>query len=151
MTKRDPLTLDLFRDWQPPQVAVTLPGDAPRGGTLGGRIARALSQAMANSSLSREEIASAMTEYLGELVTKNMLDAYASQAREEHRISLERFIALVEVTGATGLLGFVAEAFGMVVVPAKYADLIELHFIDEQLQTLEARRAAKASNWRAKR
>ena len=151
MARRDPNTPDLFRDWQPPQVAAQLPGDAPRGGTLGGRISRAVSLALGASGLSRETIAAQMSEYLGETVTKNMLDGYASQAREDHRITLERFLALIEVTGQTGLLGFAAEQFGMVVVPSRYAELIELHFIDEQREALERRRATLSAKWRAGR
>ena len=151
MAKRDRLTPDLFRDWQPPQVAVELAGPAPKGGTLQSRISRAVSQALSACDLPREKVAEAMSDYLGVDVSKNMLDAYASQARETHTITLERFIALVEVTGQLGLLGFVAEAFGLVVVPAKYAELIELHFIDEQRAELERRRHALAARWRAGR
>lgn len=147
--RRDPFTPDLFRDWQPPQVAAQLSGDVPRGGTLNGRISRAVSQALGAAGMSREEIAAQMSDYLGETVSKHMLDGYASQAREDHRITLERLIALVEVTGQTGLLGFVAEQFGLVVVPSRYAELIELHFIDEQRRALDQRSALLAARWRA--
>lgn len=151
MAKRDRLTPDLFRDWQPPEVAARLDGPSPQGGTLRSRISRAVSQALSASGMTRDEIAAQMSDYLGEDVSKNMLDAYASQARDSHTISLERFIALVEVTGQTGLLGFVADAFGLVVVPAKYAELIELHFIDEQQAELERRRQALALRWKGKK
>lgn len=151
MPKRDRVTPDLFKDWQPPQVAVDLTGPRPQGGSLRSRISRAVSQALSDCDIPRDQVARGMSDYLGEDVSKNMLDAYASQAREGHTITLERFIALIEVTGQTGLLGFVAEGFGLVVVPAKYSSLIELHFIDEQMATLEARRAATAASWRAKR
>lgn len=151
MAKRDRLTPDLFRDWQPPEVAARLDGPAPQGGTLRSRISRAVSQALTASGMTRDEVAAGMSDYLGEDISKNMLDAYASQAREGHTITLERFVALVEVTGQTGLLGFVADAFGLVVVPAKYAELIELHFIDEQQAELERRRQALALRWKGKR
>ena len=42
MAKRDRLTPDLFRDWQPPQVAAQLAGPRPQGGTLRSRISRAV-------------------------------------------------------------------------------------------------------------
>lgn len=151
MAKRDRLTPDLFRDWQPPQVAAQLAGPRPQGGTLRSRISRAVSLALTECGMSRDEVAQGMSDYLGEDVSKNMLDAYASAAREGHTISLERFIALVEVTGQTGLLGFLAEMFGLVAVPGKYAELIELHFIDEQQAELERRRQALALRWKGKK
>ncbi len=148
---RDPNTLDMFTDWQPPQVAVTLPPEVTTGGNLASQIARAVSRALKASELSREQIAEAMAGYLGEEVSKNMLDAYASEARESHRITLERFVALIHVTGQHGLLGFVAEQFDLVVVPERYSDLIELHFIEEQERALAARKSAKLARWRAGR
>lgn len=149
MTKRDPFTPDMFTDWQPPEVSVGLPPETARGGTLRTQIARAVSHALKASDMDRTEVAQAMTDYLGEQVTRNMLDAYASQAREGHRITLERFIALIEVTGQTGLIGFVARAFGLIVVPRRYRDLIELRFIEEQLKRLEQRKSAILAHGRA--
>ncbi|MEX0366691.1 MAG: hypothetical protein AB3N22_11520 [Ruegeria sp.] len=148
---RDPNTLDMFTDWQPPQVAVSLPPEVTTGGNLASQIARAVSRALKASDLSREQIAGAMSDYLGEEISKNMLDAYASEARESHRITLERFVALIHVTEQHGLLGFVAEHFGLIVVPERYSDLIELHFIEEQERALAARKSAKLARWRAGR
>lgn len=147
--KRDPFTLDMFTDWEPPEVSVRLPDEVATGGNLGSRIARAVGRVLKASELSREEIAAGMSEYLGQEVSKNMLDAYASEAREDHKISLERMIALVAVTGETGMIGFIADMFGLVVVPEKYSDLIELHFIEEQERSLAARKSAKLARWRA--
>lgn len=148
---RDPNTLDMFTDWEPPQVAAQLPPEVVCGGTLGGQIARAVSRALKNCDLSRDEIAARMGEYLGASISPNMLDAYASEARETHTISFERLIALVHVTGELGLLGFAAEQFGMIVVSEKYSSLIELHFIEEQEERLKQRKAASMARWRAGR
>lgn len=146
--RRDTLTLDLFRDWEPPKVAVSLPAGTVRGGTLATQIARAVSHALSECDQSRYEIAKAMSEYLGQDVSKNMLDAYASQARGEHKITLERLIALIEVTKQYGLLGFIAKNFDLIVVPKKYSDLIDLHFIDEQMKFLEQRKNAGLARWK---
>lgn len=146
---RDPNTLDMFTDWEPPQVAVTLPAEVTTGGNLASQIARAVGRALKASDMSREDVAAGMSEYLGEEISKNMLDAYASEARESHRITLERFIALIHVTGQNGLLGFVAEQFELIVVPQRYSDLIELHFIEEQERALAARKNARLARWKA--
>lgn len=147
--RRDPNTPDMFTDWQPPQIAAQLPPEVVCGGTLPGQIARAVSRAMKNCSMSRDEIAEQMSAYLGTDVSVNMLCAYASEARESHAISFERLIALIHVTGELGLLGFAAEQFGMIVVPEKFSSLIELHFIEEQEERLKQRKAANMARWRA--
>lgn len=73
--RRDPNTLDMFTDWQPPQVAVNLPPEVTNGGNLSSQIARTVGRTLKASELSRDEIASAMSKYLGEEISKNMLDA----------------------------------------------------------------------------
>ncbi|MCV6583995.1 MAG: hypothetical protein OIF47_00525 [Marinibacterium sp.] len=148
---RDPNTLDMFRDWRPPQVSVSLPPEVTTGGNLGSQLARAVSRALKAAGRSREEIAAEMSDYLGDEISKNMLDAYASEARESHKITVERMMALIHVTGQHGLLGFIAEQFGLVVVHERYRDIIDLHFIEEQEQALAARKSATLARWRAGR
>lgn len=118
---------------------------------LRSQIARALSQAMSQSGKSREQIAMDMSEFLSAETTKNMLDAYASPSRDEHRIPIDSFIALIFATEGFGLLGFVAEQFGFVVVPEKYSALIKLHLIDEQMERQSQRKAALLGKWKAGR
>lgn len=118
--------------------------DVTRGGALNSQIARACSKAMNDCGKSREQIAEEMTEYLGgdQKVTMNMLDAYASQARKDHRITLERFIALIHVTDCVELLGFVCSFMGFVAVPERFSDIIKLWHIEEQEANLERQKAA---------
>ncbi|MCA1492730.1 DNA transposition protein [Ensifer sp. NBAIM29] len=140
--RRDPDTLDLFRDYQPPEVAARFEPDVARGGTLDVKIARVLSEAMGRSGKSRAQIAAEMSDFLSQNVTENMLDCYASPARRDHKITLERFIALLDVTGCYELLGFVCDFAGFVAVPAKYAEVIQLWHTEERLAELERQRAA---------
>ena len=129
MVKRrnDDLTIDMWSEFIPPAVAVSMEPEITKGGTLDVKIARALSHAMQNCDKSREEIAAEMSDYLGgQNVTLNMLQTYASPARRDHKITLERFIAFVAVTGCHDLLGFVAEFSDYAVVPEEYLDVINL-------------------------
>lgn len=140
--RRDPHTLDLWRDWTPPEdVSVRFEPDVAKGGTLDVKIARVLSEAMSRSGKPRAQIAKEMSNFLGQSVTENMLDCYASPARRDHKITLERFIALLDVTGCNELLGFVAEFVGFVAVPARYAEVIQLWQTEERLADLERQRA----------
>lgn len=125
--RRDENTPDLFLDYQPPEVVFTMDPEVTKGGKLADKISRAISNAMSSCDKSRAEIAEDMTYYLGgQKVTENMLNQYASPERRDHKITLERLIALVHVTECHALLGFVAEFSGFVVVPKHYAKIIQL-------------------------
>lgn len=125
--RRDPFTLDIFRDYEPPvDMVVRHDPEQAKGGTLDVQISRALSVAMERSGKSRDVIAAEMSEYLGQRVSKDMLDGYASPARREHKITLERLIAMVDATGSNELLAFVTSFFGMVIMPDKYSEIIDL-------------------------
>ncbi|WP_275789752.1 hypothetical protein [Pararhizobium gei] len=140
--RRDPDTMDLFRDYQPPAVVARFEPDVAKGGTLDVKIARVLSEAMAMSGKPRDTIAAEMSDYLGQRVTENMLDVYASPARRDQKITVERFIALIDATGCYELLNFLCEFSGFVAVPARYAEVIQLWQTEERLADLERQRAA---------
>lgn len=124
----DPAQMSLL-EWQPPRPVVAFEPARVRAATLPGQIARAVAEALrgaAAAGVSREEIAARMSTILGERVSKPMLDAYASQAREEHGIGLARFIALIQATGDRRLLEQLAEPMGWAVVERADLVLIEL-------------------------
>ncbi|PTW61389.1 hypothetical protein C8N35_10298 [Breoghania corrubedonensis] len=149
-TRGDTLTGDLL-SWEPEPVSVGFDEGQVRGNRMANRISQAVALALKSSELGRAEIAARMSDELGYPVSEATLDAYASEAKESHRITLERFIALIEVTGCHDLLGFVAEFFGFRVVPQKYADLIELHLLEEHERDVTARKQALQARWRGTR
>ncbi|PZR89673.1 MAG: hypothetical protein DI537_20730 [Stutzerimonas stutzeri] len=144
----DSQTGDLL-NWEPPKVAAGFEAGAIRGSRLASQISQAVALALKSSELSRAEIAARMSTELGYQISENMLANYASEGAEAHRITLERFIALVEVTGCFDLLGFVAERFGLVVVDRKYQALINVHLADEAEQKIQKFKAAEKAKWSA--
>lgn len=150
--RRDHGTVDMFRDYTPPQpVAALLPAELSGGGSLDMKIARAVALAMAQSGKTRAEIAEAMSEYLEQRVTENMLDLYASAARRDHKITLERFMALMEVTGCADLLALVCAPLGFVAVPRQYEAVIRKHQLREfrdRLDREEQAIDAELRGWR---
>lgn len=137
---RDPHTLDLFADWTPPKITVGFaPGSIP-GNNLSSRISRAIAKALKESELDRATVAGRMSEELGTTITVAMLDAYASEAKTDHNITVERFVALVRATGKKELLGFLAEDFDLAVVPRRYENVIELALIEDHQRMIELRR-----------
>ena len=141
---RDPLTKDLF-EWQPPKVAVGYSDDVIGRGRLDSKIARLIGQALRDArdeGLTRVQIAKGMIEYLGRAISEAMLNKWSSESSEDHRIPLDAFVALVEVTGAKDLLGFVPGMFGLTVIEDQYADLIEEQLLEEHITEMEARKQA---------
>lgn len=152
--RRDPLTKDLF-DWQPPRVAVGYSADVIGRGRLDNKIARLVSQALRDAredrGLSRAEVAREMSLYLGRSISEAMLHKWSSEAAEDHRIPLDAFVALVHATGATALLGFAPGEFGLTVIEAEYADLIEERLLEDHIEEMQARRQVLSARRRARR
>ncbi len=75
-------------------------------------IAAAVGRGLKEDRRSRPEIAGAMSHLLDEEVSRLMLDAYASEARDQHNISAARFFAFVAVTERYDLLDHVMRRIG---------------------------------------
>lgn len=146
---RDNKTLDLFDDWQPPEVVQRFDDKRVRAANLREKIAMGVAETLKGAEADRETISEAMGAWLGEEVSKNVLDAYASQAREEHVISLPRLLALIHATGDLRILQMIAELFGHSVVDDRYLPWIEVGQLAERKDEIDrafdgARRLARA-------
>lgn len=145
----DTSTIDLLSEWTPPSVAVRFDAtERVRAISFGQRISRAVSEVLRDCSESREEIASAMSDFLGEEMSKNMLDAYASTARESHTISLERAFALLHATGDARIFGMELERFDLAVIPERYLGAVEDAMIEDQKEQLKRRQLAARRKWK---
>lgn len=138
MVKRsnDNQTLDLL-NWEPPEIVKRYDDTRVRTATLRSRIARAVSETLKSSEGSRDEIAVAMTNWLGEDVSRNMLDAYASEAREEQTIPFLRLLALIHATGDVRLLQLGAEMFEHSIVDDKYLPWVEVGQLADQKENID--------------
>jgi len=83
---------------------------------LGRFHAALVGRALKEDRRSRDEIAGAMSALLDEDVTRWMLDAYASEAREGHSIPAHRFFALIAVTNRFDLLDAAMRRVGAAVL-----------------------------------
>lgn len=128
--------------WTPPQAELSFEERDIRAATLDARIARAVAVALAECGKPRAAIAGEMSAILGEAVSANMLDAYASVARGQHRISVSRFVALMQATGDRRLLQLLAATMGWAVVEKRHLKLIEAAELREQEDFLRRRREA---------
>lgn len=126
-------------DWAPP--APYCEQDV-RAATLAGRISRAVAQTLRECGLDRDEIARRMTGFLGERVSAGVLNAYASQAREEHNISAVRLVALAHATGDTRLLELLLQPFDLTAISRRMLPMLELAQVHEEAEVLRRRKDA---------
>ncbi|AUN31274.1 DNA transposition protein [Niveispirillum cyanobacteriorum] len=145
--RRDSNTMDLL-SWQPPAAPAAFAPEVVRAATLRATLAKGVGAALKESDKGREVIALEMGDYLGEVVPKSMLDAYASESREEHVISLVRFIALIHATRDYRLLQLLADQFGLAVIEARYVPAIEQAVLDDKIAELTQRRNVANKKWR---
>lgn len=146
-TRGDTQTLSLLT-WEPKAVEVKFEDEAKvRAATLAHRISRSVSTILTESDLPREEIAQAMSEFLGTRVTAAVLNGYASQGREANKISLERAEALLHATGDPRIFGDILGRHGYAVIPKKYLGAIEEAMCDEIMERTIKRKKIARRTW----
>jgi hypothetical protein len=121
--------------------------DAPQPATLpaalagvDARVARTVAEVLKNDDRDRLVIAAAMSVLLDEEVSKAMLDAYASPARDGHNISFARMLALIAVTNRFDLLDRELRAIGAAVLVGEEIYTAEIGHIDSEIEKLLRRK-----------
>lgn len=116
-------------------------------------LARALSRAMDACPKDRFEIANDMAKALGQDdFSKAMLDAYASESKDTHNISLVRFIAFIKATGQDWLMDFLAKQVGAICLVGEEPKLAEAARLSAEIKALQKKqRELTASPVRLKR
>lgn len=87
----------------------------------------------------RYDLAAAVSRLLDEEVSKLMLDAYASEAREGHRISLDRFLALVAATGRYDVLRMLLRRIGADLLVGEEVYLAEIGNLEARKREIDTR------------
>ncbi|MFH0299803.1 hypothetical protein AAFX91_21730 [Bradyrhizobium sp. 31Argb] len=140
--------LDLFGGLTPVD---RFPADRIRAATCAARIARAVAEAIKNASMSRADIAKAMSEHLGESVTPGMLDQYTSTANERNNIPAHRLIALVAVIGDVRVLNAALQDTAFVAIDTAYEPLLRRELAKEARDQLDRAINDADTQWRAAR
>lgn len=101
-----------------------------------------------SDSRSRYEIAAKMSELLDEEVSKAMLDAYSSPARDDHRVPFSRLAALAIVTDRQDLLRPLMEPLGIGVLIGEEVSIARIGQLERKKQEVneelrELRRSTK--------
>jgi hypothetical protein len=138
-------------DWVPPEVAPKFEEITVRSVTMRGRISKAVATCLRECGLERDEVAQRMGDYLGEAVSVDMLNNYASEAKEDQNIPVIRLIALAKVTDDPRLFTVLTEGTGYCVIPERYRGAIEEVMIADKIEELEDRRKLARRTWRGAR
>lgn len=128
--------LDLL-DWQPTSPVVAYEPEHVRAASLAKSLSKGISETLKSCGRTRGEIAKAMSDYLDETVSANILNAYASEARDEHIINVVRLIALIHATRDRRLLEMIASMFGWAVIERRHLPAIEMAELLESRAALD--------------
>ena len=149
--RRDSVTPDLFRDYEPRPVVVRYAPERVRAATCAARVARAVAEALKECGLSRDVAAQKMSDFLGETVTTNMLAQYSAPSNSSHNIPAHRLVALLQVTGDLRLINALLADTDCIAVDSKYEALIVREMAKEAIDRLNKEVAASDARWRARR
>jgi len=151
MARRDTSTLDLYRDYEPEAVVERFEAETTRAFSRNGQLSKAVALTLTSSSMSRDEIVAAMSEFLGEDVSKATVDKYASPAAENHSIPALRLLALVAVTKDVRVLNTMLDELGLIVVPKRYEALLRREQARIAKEKFEREEQAADAEWRTRR
>lgn len=139
--------LDLL-SWEPPAIVRRFDDERVRGADLRSRIARAVSEALADCGKTREQVAAAMSVYLGERVTKSTLDGYASTARPDNAISFVRLVALCQVTDDVRPLQLAAEVLDHAVIEGRYVAAVQDAMWSDRIEEAKTKQKQARRAWK---
>lgn len=106
------------------------------------RICETVGTLIATDGRPREIIAAEMSVLLDDEVSRDMLNAYSSPAREGHRVPMSRFFALLVVTGRQDLLDPLVREIGAALLVGDEVKTARLGQIERLLAELQDERRA---------
>lgn len=104
------------------------------------QISRAAGEILNSDPRPRELLAAEISILLDEDVSRAMLDAYSSPAREGHKVIMSRFLALVAVTGRHDVLDRIMREIGAAVLVGEEVNTARIGQIDAQIARLNKER-----------
>lgn len=102
------------------------------------RAAAEIARALKADPRSREEIAGAMSAALAHEVSREMLDAYASPARDKHNISFARALAFMAVTNDREMIERAVNQLGGSILWGAEINTARLGHLRAQERTIKA-------------
>lgn len=145
----DAASPDMFAGYQPRPVVERFSAERVRASSCAARIKQALKETLRECGRSREQIAAEVSDYLGEVVSPQILDQYTSGANEKSNIPAHRLVAVFAVTGDIRLLNALLENTAAIAVPRKHEALIRREVAKELRDRLNQEIESADAEWRA--
>ncbi|MGE0256964.1 MAG: hypothetical protein AB7N54_20050 [Alphaproteobacteria bacterium] len=144
--RRDTGTLDLLA-WAPPQIDARFDPSRVRAHSDRVRMARAIAEAIKESSKSRDAIHAAMVEHLGRDFGRHAFDRCTAPSAE-NEFSVSKLIAFLAAVPDLRVVNALLEGTEFVAIPRQYLGAVEEAICADQLEALEARRKAARRQWK---
>ena len=109
------------------------------------RLQASIRSAIKLSALSRHQIAGQMSHYLGETITKEMIDSWTRKSdelngRPTRHIPAEYLPAFCHVVGCSDPIKIMGQVVGLFVLPGKEALRAEIQRLDEESKRIQAQK-----------
>lgn len=108
-------------------------------------ISAGVARALREDDRDRHEVAAEVSRLLDEPVSKWMLDAYASEGREDHRVPADRWLAIMAVTDRFDIVDAVMRRVGAALLVGEEIHTARLGHLDRQIAALKAERLRVAA------
>lgn len=119
-----------------------VPAAAQQPGDLAGfsaMVTASVARMLREERRPRSEVARAMSDLLGEQVSKSMLDVYSSESHSGHNISASRWWALVAATGRFDVADAIAARTGARLLSGDEIKAAELGHLQAEADAIAAR------------
>ncbi|MDX9862591.1 MAG: hypothetical protein RBS99_16915 [Rhodospirillales bacterium] len=141
----DRRTLNLF-DWQPPVVAHK--PEAVRANSFRAKLAKAVSTTLKECGRTRAQVAEAMSRMLETEISEHVLNAAASESREDHLLNPERLWALCTVTGDFRPIAVLLDRSDKVLIDKRWLGAVREAILTAERERLEVGIKAARREWR---
>jgi len=130
------------------QLGLGVPEAATSDGALSAlarETASAVAEILRRDPRNRYDVAAGMSALIDDEVSKLMLDAYASEARDGHRISFDRMLVLIAATGRYDVLRVLLRRIGCDLLVGEEVYLAEIGHLEAQRRSIDSRLRALKS------
>ncbi|WP_319496289.1 hypothetical protein [uncultured Cohaesibacter sp.] len=136
MSDRNPDQLDLFKK---PTFEARIKETNVDFDRFRSKLKRAMSQAIRESNLSRQQIGLRMAQHLGvDRLSKTTIDAYTAESKDGHDISLVRFKAFVRATNAPWLWDLILSQDGLTILEGEEPRLAEIARLEQERKSINS-------------
>lgn len=128
---------DLISDLSEKQRNLSACNEPPGGLNIDAAVREMVSDGLKKTTLSRYQVAAAMSRLLGREITKSQIDSWSAESKQSHRLSVVYLPAFIEATGDKEILRLICDKAGGYFIEGDDALKLELGKIQEEKKDLQ--------------